>query len=74
MATPPSPTSLSSESPCTKGCYLGRARRWCTSCGRSASEIGRWADMSDAERQSVNSKLSARLALMKNSSGRSQKH
>lgn len=49
-------------SPCVDACNLDRRRRWCTGCGRTASEIARWQQASEAERIAIRKKLPARLA------------
>jgi predicted Fe-S protein YdhL (DUF1289 family) len=50
------------ESPCTKLCELDPRTRWCLGCGRTALEIGRWPDASDAERRAILRALPPRMA------------
>lgn len=40
-------------SPCRKVCTLDPDRRLCLGCRRTLDEIGRWTQMTDAERQAV---------------------
>ena len=52
-------------SPCVDRCHLDRNRRWCIGCGRTASEIGRWGVVGNAEKLVILGKLPARLAIMR---------
>jgi uncharacterized protein len=47
-------------SPCNKVCVMDPEQRYCLGCRRTLDEIGRWGDMSDAERQAVLERLAAR--------------
>ena len=38
-------------SPCNKVCTIDASTRFCLGCLRTADEIMRWRDMSDAERR-----------------------
>jgi predicted Fe-S protein YdhL (DUF1289 family) len=40
-------------SPCTNVCTLDQAGAVCVGCWRTLDEIGRWAAMTDTERQRV---------------------
>jgi hypothetical protein len=53
---------MSIETPCTKICTIDPARGLCVGCGRTADEIGRWLEMSAAERRQVMQQLPARLS------------
>jgi predicted Fe-S protein YdhL (DUF1289 family) len=53
---------MSIETPCTKVCTIDPARGICVGCGRTVDEIGRWLEMSAAERREVMQQLPARLA------------
>ena len=50
------------KSPCVKICRLD-ADNVCEGCGRTAREIRLWSSYSEAEREAVLSRLSARRAL-----------
>jgi predicted Fe-S protein YdhL (DUF1289 family) len=41
------------ESPCIKVCALDAAGRYCMGCFRTAAEIGRWRDASNAEKRLI---------------------
>jgi len=47
-------------SPCNKVCVMDADGRYCLGCSRSLDEIGRWSEMSDAERTAVLAQLPAR--------------
>lgn len=49
--------------PCNKICTLN-SDHLCIGCGRSREEIGRWTQLSDAEKQRVVEKAKARLDAM----------
>ena len=51
------------ESPCVNICRIERGL--CAGCGRTAAEIARWGDTTDADRRAVMSELPARLAARK---------
>jgi predicted Fe-S protein YdhL (DUF1289 family) len=53
---------MSIETPCTKVCTIDPARGICVGCGRTVDEIGRWLEMSAAERRQVMQQLPARLS------------
>jgi predicted Fe-S protein YdhL (DUF1289 family) len=48
------------ESPCIKVCALDAAGRYCMGCFRTAAEIGRWRDASDAEKRLIRAAAEAR--------------
>jgi len=50
------------SSPCIKVCAMDAARGLCVGCGRTLDEIGRWARMSETERQRVMAELQTRLS------------
>jgi predicted Fe-S protein YdhL (DUF1289 family) len=50
------------ESPCVGVCALDQARQYCTGCGRTIVEIGRWTSGSDAWRAQIIADLPRRLA------------
>lgn len=52
------------ETPCIKVCKIDDATGWCLGCGRTLAEIGRWTQISDAERASVMRALPARVTAM----------
>lgn len=52
------------ESPCIHVCTVDPASRLCVGCGRSLDEIGRWVEMTPAERRSIMDGLPARLAAL----------
>jgi len=49
------------QSPCNRVCTLDPASGICLGCGRSLSEITRWTQMSDAEREGLMAALDRRL-------------
>lgn len=49
------------ETPCVKICTVDEARGICTGCGRTLSEIARWAAIAPAERRRIMAELPARL-------------
>lgn len=49
-------------SPCVGVCKIDRSKRWCIGCGRTASEIARWAGMSETEQLKLLGKLDRRIA------------
>ena len=51
---------LSVINPCLNICRTDLAGKYCQGCGRTAVEIGRWAQMTDAERAEVVASLPAR--------------
>jgi len=53
------------SSPCVKLCQLDPATRLCLGCGRSLNEIGRWSNLSEAERRAIMTELPARLGARK---------
>ncbi|WP_371125959.1 DUF1289 domain-containing protein [Bosea sp. (in: a-proteobacteria)] len=53
------------SSPCVKLCQLDPATRLCLGCGRSLHEIGRWSNLSEAERRAIMTELPARLGARK---------
>ncbi|WP_416378998.1 DUF1289 domain-containing protein [Bosea sp. (in: a-proteobacteria)] len=53
------------SSPCIKLCQLDPATRLCLGCGRSLNEIGRWSNLSEAERRAIMTELPARLGARK---------
>lgn len=46
--------------PCLNICRMDLAGKYCQGCGRTPVEIGRWAQMTDAERDEVMASLPAR--------------
>ena len=50
------------ETPCVNICLLDQDTGTCLGCGRTLSEIARWATMSDAERRAIMAALPARMA------------
>lgn len=59
-ASPPGPPSRGIPSPCIGVCTLDPATRRCTGCLRTAVEIARWPEASQAERQAIVTALEAR--------------
>ncbi|MEM1132735.1 MAG: DUF1289 domain-containing protein [Pseudomonadota bacterium] len=53
------------SSPCRNICKINRNSRWCTGCGRTASEIARWTSISQSERMAILQKLPKRMELCK---------
>jgi predicted Fe-S protein YdhL (DUF1289 family) len=53
------------ETPCDKVCTLDPASGLCLGCGRSLSEIERWAAFNDAERSRVIKELPRRLEALR---------
>ncbi len=49
-------------SPCIKLCAIDPDTRLCAGCGRTLTEIGRWASYSDEERRRIMHTLPERLA------------
>ncbi len=47
-------------SPCIRVCVLDPEGAYCTGCLRTLDEIGRWSEMSEAERREVVAKLEER--------------
>lgn len=45
------------SSPCIKICQLDPDRTYCTGCMRTLQEIGRWSQMSEAERLAIVERL-----------------
>jgi predicted Fe-S protein YdhL (DUF1289 family) len=52
------------ESPCNRVCVVHPTAGLCIGCGRSLDEIGRWIDLSGAERTRITALLPARLAAL----------
>ncbi|WP_454738109.1 DUF1289 domain-containing protein [Cupriavidus necator] len=52
--------SPSVANPCLNICRMDHAGKYCQGCGRTAVEIGRWPQMTDAERAEVMASLPAR--------------
>lgn len=48
------------ENPCINICRMDQARKYCQGCGRTLLEIGRWEQMTDAQRAEVMASLAAR--------------
>ena len=57
------------ETPCVNICLLDQDTGTCLGCGRTLSEIARWAAMSDAERRAIMAALSARMANLEQAKG-----
>jgi len=53
--------SLSVVSPCINICRMDLAGKYCQGCGRTLLEIGRWDQMTEAQRVEVMASLPARL-------------
>jgi hypothetical protein len=49
-------------SPCNFTCIVDHRRSWCVGCLRTLDEIGRWEQMSTAEKWTVIDRLDARRA------------
>ncbi|KPP80523.1 MAG: hypothetical protein HLUCCA04_12790 [Oceanicaulis sp. HLUCCA04] len=49
-------------SPCIKVCFVDPREEICVGCFRTMEELGRWAKMSDAEREAVKPVLDERRA------------
>lgn len=49
------------RTPCVGICTLDGQTGWCKGCGRTASEVGAWGTMTDAEREDVMNKLPDRV-------------
>ena len=47
--------------PCINICRMDLQGRYCQGCGRTLLEIGRWTDLSDAQRADVIASLPGRL-------------
>ncbi len=47
--------------PCINICRMDQARKYCQGCGRTLMEIGRWDQMTEAQRAEVTASLPARL-------------
>jgi len=47
--------------PCINICRMDLAGKFCQGCGRTLLEIGRWDDLSEAQRADVIASLPARL-------------
>jgi predicted Fe-S protein YdhL (DUF1289 family) len=50
------------KTPCVKVCQMDPSRNLCLGCKRTLAEIGRWAAMSDAEREGILKELENRVA------------
>jgi predicted Fe-S protein YdhL (DUF1289 family) len=48
------------KSPCVQVCQMDPRQSVCMGCRRTLDEIGRWAQMSDAERDRILNELSGR--------------
>jgi predicted Fe-S protein YdhL (DUF1289 family) len=48
------------QSPCVRVCAIDARTGLCAGCGRTLSEIARWAEMTDAERERIIRALSLR--------------
>ena len=48
------------KSPCIKVCQMDPARGVCIGCCRTLEEIGRWAQMTDLEREEILGELPGR--------------
>jgi predicted Fe-S protein YdhL (DUF1289 family) len=57
------------ETPCLNICLLDQDTGTCLGCGRTLSEIARWATMSDAERRAIMAALPARMANLERAKG-----
>ncbi len=55
------------ESPCINACALDAGLDRCVGCGRTRDEIGRWSQMTDAERRRIMRELPARRGRVANS-------
>lgn len=62
MSTPPPARLGPPLSPCVRVCVMDAARRYCTGCRRTLSEIARWWTMRDDEKRAVLAALPARAA------------
>ena len=62
--TSKSPIASPMRSPCNQICVVHPGLRLCIGCGRSLDEIGRWIELSDAERSRIMAQLPARLAAL----------
>ncbi|MCO6186245.1 DUF1289 domain-containing protein [Rhizobium sp. L1K21] len=49
------------ESPCILVCSIDDKTGFCFGCGRTISEIGSWASLTDAERRAIMTVLPARM-------------
>jgi uncharacterized protein len=49
------------STPCIAVCRIDPVSGFCLGCGRTASEIGRWVDMTEAERLALMAKLPERF-------------
>ncbi len=52
-------------SPCVQICVVDPLTGLCEGCGRSLSEIGRWAGMSEDEQRKVLKTLASRLKVLR---------
>lgn len=52
------------ESPCVRVCVMDQAHGVCAGCHRTLDEIGRWLEISDAERSAVLAALPARRSVV----------
>jgi len=52
------------ETPCNRICVVHATARLCIGCGRTLDEIGRWIELSAAERAEIMRQLPARLSAM----------
>jgi uncharacterized protein len=52
---------LSVANPCINICRMDLAGRYCQGCGRTLLEIGRWDQLTEAQRAEVMTSLPARL-------------
>jgi predicted Fe-S protein YdhL (DUF1289 family) len=63
-STTPVPIMTAILSPCEKICIVDPASGLCRGCGRSLSEIERWASYSEDERERVIGELPGRIEAM----------
>jgi predicted Fe-S protein YdhL (DUF1289 family) len=57
------------ETPCVNICLLDQDTGTCLGCGRTLSEIARWAAMSNADRRAIMAALPARMANLEQAKG-----
>lgn len=55
-------------SPCTKVCVMDAENRYCLGCARTLSEIARWSEMTDREREQVIASLPLRSSTTESAS------
>lgn len=53
------------KTPCVKVCVVDGQTGNCLGCGRTLTEIARWARLCDAEREAVMAMLPKRIAVLK---------